>query len=354
MRHFTEEQEKEIISFYLQPNSAKEVYRKYGVALNTLRRILKKYDISEHTRDVYTKAGQKYYKQTCLERYGVESSNQAEAIKEKIQATLVKNYGVTVPAKSEAIQQRMKATMLERYGVENSMQLEATKQKAKETCLARYGYENSSLVPEFKQRRKDTSMAKYGVECTLNSPEIRAKANSTLIKKYGTADLAVIMQLPEVINKKHQTSLERYGAEHYAQTPAARRNRRATYYTETECFDSLPELAVYIYAIDHNKNIKRNTTGFSYEYDNKTHHYFPDFEYEGSLLEIKGDHFFDENGVLCNPFDRTLDTFYAAKHKCMIDNNVIIWRSKDYQFAIDYFNSKYNKEDFKIKDKEGA
>lgn len=349
MKTFTEEQEKEIISFYLQPNSAKEVYRVYKVTLYTLRRILKKHNIQEHSKEVYTKAGQEYAKQTCLKRYGVESSNQAEAVKEKMQATLLKNYGVAIPARSEVIQDRIKATTLERYGVENVMQLDTTKQKIKDTCLVKYGYENNSQVPELIQKRKDTSIAKYGVACTLNHPEFREKAKQTWLQKYGTDDLAVIVQLPEIIEKRQKTSLDKYGVECYSQTYEAQKTRHTTYYVQTERFDSFPELAVYMYAIDHNESINRNTTRLPYKHENKTHYYFPDFEYKGQLLEIKGDHFFDENNILCNPFDRSKDPLFAAKHKCMIDNNVTIWRSKDYQFAIDYFNSKYNKEDFRTK-----
>lgn len=349
MKNFTEEQEKEIISFYLQPNSAKEVYRVFKVALYTLRRILKKYNIPEHSKEVYTKAEQEYSKQTCLKRYGVESSNQAEVVKEKMKATLYTHYGVTSPAKNSEVQKKMQATCLERYGVANVFNSPEIQQKIKNTCITKYGYEHPSKVPEFIEKRKATNIMRYGSTCTLQHTDIQEKAKDTWRQKYGTDDISVISALPEVIKKRQNTFLTKYGVESYSQTYEAQKTRRTTYYVATEQFDSFPELAVYMYAVDHNEPIKHNTIRLPYEYDSKIHYYFPDFEYKGQLLEIKGDHFFDENGILCNPFDRSKDPLFAAKYKCMIDNNVTIWRSKDYQFAIDYFNSKYNKEDFRIK-----
>ena len=34
--------------------------------------------------------------------------------------------------------------------------------------------------------------------------------------------------------------------------------------------------------------------------------------------------FFDENGKMINPFDRSMDDLYEAKHQCMIKNNINI------------------------------
>ncbi len=49
------------------------------------------------------------------------------------------------------------------------------------------------------------------------------------------------------------------------------------------------ELAWVIYALDHNIKFERNTRGFEYEFDGKSHKYYPDFRLEdGSYLEVKG------------------------------------------------------------------
>lgn len=107
-------------------------------------------------------------------------------------------------------------------------------------------------------------------------------------------------------------------------------------------FDSLPELAVYIYCIDHQISICRNTViKFKYEFDGDTHYYFPDFIVNDKLVEVKGDHFFKSDGTMCNPFDHKQDNLYEAKHQCMLINNVTIWRRKDYWSMIEYFDTNY-------------
>ena len=37
----------------------------------------------------------------------------------------------------------------------------------------------------------------------------------------------------------------------------------------------------------------------------------------------------DSNGKLINPFDRTQDGLYEAKHQCMLNNGVIILKVED-------------------------
>lgn len=64
--------------------------------------------------------------------------------------------------------------------------------------------------------------------------------------------------------------------------------------------------------------------GFTYEFDGILRTYIPDFKVGDEYVEMKGKHFFDENGKMINPFDRTQDALYEAKHQCMIRNNVKI------------------------------
>lgn len=50
------------------------------------------------------------------------------------------------------------------------------------------------------------------------------------------------------------------------------------------------ELVYYIYQIDHNIDIKRNTRVFNYEHEGKQHTYLPDFIIDNVYIEIKGYH----------------------------------------------------------------
>lgn len=65
--------------------------------------------------------------------------------------------------------------------------------------------------------------------------------------------------------------------------------------------------------------------------------------------------FFNENGILIDPYDRSKDDIAIAKQQCMIKNNVIILKYEQYKFYLDYVKEKYGKtyiERFKYK-KEG-
>lgn len=99
---------------------------------------------------------------------------------------------------------------------------------------------------------------------------------------------------------------------------------RKKYYYNNIYFDSLPEVAVYVYYLDHHVNIVFEPRSFSFIYNDKIYKYIPDFEIDGKLVEIKGDHFFKKDGTMCNPFDHSQDELYEAKHQCMITNNIEI------------------------------
>lgn len=115
-------------------------------------------------------------------------------------------------------------------------------------------------------------------------------------------------------------------------------------------FDSIPEIAVYIYYTDHNIPIQYQPgIYFEYNFDNTTHKYFPDFIIDGKIIEIKGNHFFKEDGTMCNPFDHSQDAKYEAKHQCGLANGVVFWRNNEYKFAIDYCIITYGENWFTVK-----
>ena len=86
-----------------------------------------------------------------------------------------------------------------------------------------------------------------------------------------------------------------------------------------------------------------------YDFEGKIHTYTPDFWLisDDRLIDVKGDHFL-EDGKLINPFDRTLDGLYAAKQKCMIENNVeiILTGSKEFSEIRRHVISKYGNKIF--------
>ena len=91
----------------------------------------------------------------------VQSSDE---IKQKIKQTCLEKYGVDSPLKSDKIRNKSKQTCLEKYGVDNPAKLEENKEKVKQTCLKKYGGLAPICDPSIKNQIKQTCLEKYGVD----------------------------------------------------------------------------------------------------------------------------------------------------------------------------------------------
>lgn len=165
----TKELEKELIEFYLVPNSAREIERQYGVNLYQLKKLLAKYDIQMHSKSDAYKLRDERTKEVCLEKYGVTNPFAADEVKEKI-----------------------KQSMLERHGVEYVGQAEISKQKTKEAFIKHYGVDSYAKTDEFK-RNYIANVHKYKIKefktkklnGTCNTSKSEEAYYNILIKKYG-------------------------------------------------------------------------------------------------------------------------------------------------------------------------
>lgn len=107
------------------------------------------------TKEVRQKA-KETFRNTCLDRFGVES-----------------------PLQNVIVQQKRKATLLERYGIENTLQLPITRERC------------NSL--EAKTKRRKTNLERFGVEYPLQNVEIhkraaRARAKSSRMIHWRTQE----------------------------------------------------------------------------------------------------------------------------------------------------------------------
>lgn len=221
-------------------------------------------------------------KSTKLQRYGSENYNNMSKNKQ----TKLKNHGtVNYNNHKQAVQ-----TNLKKYGVENVSSCETVKAKKAQKCLQKYGVSNNFRASEIKTKTKQTNLRKYGVEFPAQSKNIRLKQLQSSAQKY---------------------------------------------FFENEYFDSSWELALWIYAKDHNENIIREPVKLQYSFQNEQHIYFPDFEYKGKLLEIKNDRLFRKM--------QQSETLENAKLKCMLDNQVSIWRLQEIKPILKYINETYPK-----------
>ena len=258
-------------------------------------------------------------------------SEKGESIKEKRKQTMLERYGVEFIAQSEAGLEKIKNTKKQKYGDDYNKQIT---DKTRKTTLEKYGKAFATQIDQFKEKSRQTCLEKYGTEYSFQSENNKSKSKKTLLEKYGVENAAQSNQAREKLSLARQNVS-------FEEMRAIRSKSTSKYVYKKEKFDSKWELALWIYAEDHNEEIEKEPCCFEYEFKGKKHKYVPDFRYKGKLLEIKGDQFFDKNGKMINPFCRKMDELYEAKHQCGIKNNVTFWKKDDLQFVLDYIKEKY-------------
>jgi len=230
-------------------------------------------------------------------------------------------------------------TCRDRHGVDNPWQIESVKEGIKQHNLETYGVEYYSSTKECREKVATTCMRDYGHPCYFGSEEGKAKLKDKNLSEHG---VEYSWQREDVKEHIRETNRDLYGVDYPAQNPEIRKKWQKRYTFDGITFDSAPELAFYIWLRDHNIAFEyQPTTSFSYEFDGKIYMYEPDFKVGEKYYELKGDHFFDESGKMINPYDRTQDTKYEAKHQCMMDNEVTILRSADYNRYVKYVEMVY-------------
>lgn len=195
--------------------------------------------------------------------------------------------------------------------------------------------------PEIKDRIKETTTTKYGA-VGFASETLLEKSRSTYKEKTGfecPAANPTVMQT--ILEKRERTWNEKYGVKHVMQNPEIAKKTKKKYQFDDRMFDSSWELAYYVWLKDHHIAFNfQPHIAYHYSFNDVEHTYEPDFLVEGQLVEIKGDHFF-ENGKMICPWNHAEDDKYEAKHQCMLKHNVKILSSSDIKFCFEYVNRKY-------------
>lgn len=256
---------------------------------------------------------------TCLEHFGETTNAKLDSFKSHRKEVLLEKYGVENAFESDEIKQKIKQTNLKKYGFESPMKNVEVKQKAVNTNNKRYGVDYPMEFSDFVEKGKQTSISKYGVPRAIMRPDVLEKVKASNLEKYG---VEYPSKLESVKEKMKSTCMEKYGAPNFCQSDFYR-NYPRKYMYDNIYFDSSWELAFYVYHKALGHHIIREPKRIEYEYNGKTHFYFPDFEVDGMLYEIKGSQFFNEDGTMCNPYNHDLDGITEAKHQCGLMNNVI-------------------------------
>ena len=224
-------------------------------------------------------------------------------------------------ASSKITRNKYKNTCQKRYGVEHYAQTKECQEKMRQTTKERYGVYNYTQTNEYKEKSKKTCQKKYNVNNYTQTQEYKEKVKQICEEKYGVYNYA---QTKECREKMRQTCLEKYGVESFSQTNEFAKYHRKQIEYDGLTFDSSWEVTVYQYCKENNIPCEyQPDITFEYEYNGKKHYYHPDFLIDGNLYEVKGGQFFDGDKMI-NPYDRTQDGLYEAKHQCMIKNNIII------------------------------
>lgn len=268
-------------------------------------------------------------RKTSMQKYGVEHYTKAESVKEKCQNTVYEKFGTKNVSQSEAIKEKIKSSNIKKFGVSSYSKTDEFKEKIRNTCLDKFGVDNYSKTTEFKQF---ITSLKNSEQFKEKLPIIISKMKETNNKNYG---VDFPMQLHSEIEKRENNNLAIYGTRHF---------RKPKYLFENIKFDSSWELAFYVYHIKNNINIIREPSPISYEYNGQNHYYYPDFEVNGQLYEIKGDQFFRKNGVMYNPYNEKNNDIFNAKYNCALSNNVVFIRGKEIKFYLDFMKSEFGKD----------
>lgn len=239
-------------------------------------------------------------KQTLIQRYGCTNNLHIKSVEEKVKKNWTEKYGVDNPAKSDSVKEKMKKTISSRTEEQKN---QATK-KSKETRLLKYG----------------AYFSKEKVE----------KTNQTLIEKYGSVEEAY-KQRYEKIQKIFE---EKYGTKYPVMMYSHKK-----YCFDNTFFDSSWELAYYIWLKDNGKQFEYHPAYLEYfDEFGKKHEYFPDFIVEGHIVEIKGDHFFNEKG---EPFDKYKNCSWKSKYEFILQKGGKILRYNDVKFYLSYVAENY-------------
>jgi very-short-patch-repair endonuclease len=159
---------------------------------------LERYNVESPSQTEPVKAR---YRSTCLERYGVEYANQSEEIQARTRSTCLERYGVEYSHQIASVREKFKTTMLERYGVEFPSQSKEIRSKIAATCKRRYGVKRYSQTAEWVTRVKATNLKRLGVEHTFQSLKVQAKSRETRFKLYGSWNSKNCCYSEEILEK---------------------------------------------------------------------------------------------------------------------------------------------------------
>ena len=203
--------------------------------------------------------------------------------------------------------------------------------KRRKTNLQKYGVDIVSKLPDVIEKNKQTHIKNWG-DYAMRTNEILTKRNDTCIKIYG----GVGMASEELFSKMKNTNIEKYGVEYYSSTndwydrcvKTALERYGKEWVSKVDNINSKQQSGGYSYydfefpsgkvarvqgyepkvltklVIDYNEddiivgvqNIINEIGFFHYDYEGKTHRYYPDIyiKSENKVIEVKSTYTFNK------------------------------------------------------------
>ena len=122
-------------------------------------------------------------RESILNKYGVESTNQLDSVKEKKKMILEERYGVDNPMKIESIKEKYKRKIVDKYGVDNVMKNDLVQKKQIDSVNIKYGVNNVFESSEIKEKIKEVNLNNLGVEYPTQSNIVKGKIKNISLNK---------------------------------------------------------------------------------------------------------------------------------------------------------------------------
>jgi hypothetical protein len=165
-----------------------------------------------------------------------------------------------------------------KYGVGNLFQSEEIKKKIRKTCQKKYGFDNPNKSDVCLKKSKSTKFDRYG-DANYNNPQ---KNQLTCLRKYG---VRYVNQVPDIIQKQQESA---FNFKDYT-CPSGKKVRCQGY--EPLALDILHKK----YDEDDIVTSKKDVPEIWYEFEEKTHRYFPDIfvKSKNLIVEVKSVYTFE-------------------------------------------------------------
>ena len=122
-------------------------------------------------------------KESIINKYGVDSTNKLQSVKDKKKGIFIERYGVDNPMKDINFKSKHKNSIKNKYGVDNVMKDDNIKLSHKDSVIKKYGVDNVFKSEIIKDKIKDTNMFNLGVYYPTQSELVKTKIKNITLNK---------------------------------------------------------------------------------------------------------------------------------------------------------------------------